>query len=97
MYDSDIMNHTCNMSYFTPLNIPVQCIFSIYLVICAAAAADWSYPEDTHWGPSCHNQDFGSPIDLDYTSRNFWFSPLFPENQLNFTGYECGTFTSSTL
>merc|ERR1712037_17527 len=47
-------------------------------VASSALAAGWSYPETfspggSSWGPDCTDQMRGSPIDFDYTYRNFHF------------------------
>ena len=66
-----------------------------------AAAAGWEYPENQatgSWGADCTDQKFGSPIDLDYTYRNFNFKHLDYVDEENndmfkFRGYDTGLFS----
>ncbi|CAG5082134.1 Oidioi.mRNA.OKI2018_I69.PAR.g10039.t1.cds [Oikopleura dioica] len=60
-------------------------------VTASALAASWEYPETfgvdgSSWGDECTDQVRGSPIDLDYTYRNFHFMDC-AENW-NMTGYD---------
>jgi hypothetical protein len=61
----------------------------IFVVICFAAAAEWKYPENGgHWDEMCKDQMHGSPIDLDYTYKNFYFHELARNNTLMLTGLD---------
>jgi len=59
-----------------------------------AAAGEWSYPEDGgHWDANCVAQAAGSPINLDYTYRNFHFGYLdyfedYSNAVFQFNGYD---------
>ena len=63
-------------------------------VLCGlAAGASWEYPEvGGTWGDSCTDQARGSPIDLDYTYKNFNFGYLHTDSIDNdlfkLTGYD---------